>query len=103
MPRHSWFGFYGGINPVTGELHISIFSERAPIPTSTVHQLNENGTLGDELPEKREGRDGVVRVVQDTIYMDLATTLALQDWLSQRLAAFYAANPGVTIEVKNGR
>jgi len=55
------------------------------------------------LPEKREGRDGVVRVVQDTIYMDLATTLALQDWLSQRLAAFYAANPGVTIEVKNGR
>ena len=49
-------GAFGGIAP-GGAIHMSIYSERHPIPTKTVHKL-EGGQLGPELRDRREGRTG---------------------------------------------
>ncbi|MER9163561.1 hypothetical protein [Mesorhizobium sp. M0715] len=83
-------GVYGGINNVTGQLIVSIFAERAPIPTSLTVELSD-GTLGKEL--EREGKDGVVRVVQDTLYMDFATAFVVHKWLGSHIDGFLEAHP----------
>jgi hypothetical protein len=63
-------GAYGGITP-RGQLFISLYSERLPIPTAIVHQLNPNGQLGDEILSERETRKGVVREVEIGLQFDI--------------------------------
>lgn len=93
-------GFFGGINTGSGEVHLSVYSERPPIPKTITMNVSDDGSLGDELVDLREGRDGVVRIVQDTLYLDLPTALSLHQWLSERIETFKRVNPGVIEEVR---
>ncbi|TIT12270.1 MAG: hypothetical protein E5W85_15355 [Mesorhizobium sp.] len=83
-------GVYGGMNPINGQMNIAIFAERPPIPTSLTIEVT-NGELGKEL--EREGKDGVVRVVQDTLYMDFATAYVIHKWLGSHIESFMKAHP----------
>jgi len=56
-------GAYGGLSP-TGDIFFSLFSQRPPIPTSTVQPVKEDGELGDELVQQRTTRDGIVREME---------------------------------------
>jgi hypothetical protein len=75
-------GALGGRSP-RGQLHISVFSERSPLPQVVTHRLNGDGTLGEIL--RVEGKQNVVREVEADLVMDLETAQKLSEWLQKRL------------------
>ena len=85
-------GVWGGISP-NYNIHISVVSERPPIPNRIVQELTENGLT--EVKSEREIRDALVREVEATLIMDLPTAHAFLQWLSNKvkeLDALYEAN-----------
>ena len=77
-------GVYGGITP-RGLIQMNFFSERNPIPRKTVHKI-ETGTLGAEIVEEREIRDGFIREVEISALMDLPTAKSFRTWLDEKIA-----------------
>jgi hypothetical protein len=77
-------GAVGAISPGNKMLHISVYSERTPIPKTVVHKV-ENGLLGAEIMEKRQVRTGVFRELEADLIMNLTTAQALRDWLTEKL------------------
>jgi hypothetical protein len=73
-------GIWGGLTP-DGNLHISLYSERPAIPSRMVFRLSNEGELDDEIQEKRVSKDGIVREVESSLILDMATTVALRNWL----------------------
>ncbi len=59
-------GAVASISP-TGDIIVSLFSQRPPIPQLTVQPLLENGQLGDEITAERISKDGLVREVEITV------------------------------------
>ena len=83
-------GVIGGVTP-SGNLHMAFFSERPAIPRTQVHSRNEMGTLGPPIPERSEGRPGVVREMDIDVVISPRAVDALVDWLNQqkeRLASY---------------
>lgn len=76
-------GAFGGLTP-RGELFMSVFSERAPLPDVTV-QAVEKGQLGQEIIEQRQASDGIVREIEVGIVMDLVVAKSVVAWLSDRI------------------
>lgn len=71
---------------------MSVFSERAPVPKRMVHKVIGRvpgvivgGTLGPEITEKREIRQGVFREVEADLVFSVETAIAMRDWLDQRI------------------
>lgn len=77
-------GAIGGPTPAGG-LAVSIYTERQAIPQVIVQRL-EGGELGDEILDEREGKDGIVRVVQATLHMSIPQARAIQEWLAKNIA-----------------
>jgi hypothetical protein len=77
-------GIFGGLTP-RGNLFLSFYSERFPIPTTTVHELKPSGELGDEIRSEREGRKGIVREVEVGVECDLEVAKAFLEWLKQKI------------------
>lgn len=71
-------GVFGGITP-RGYVSMTCFSERAPVPKTIVHELKEDGTLGEELD--RNTKDGVVRSVEVELLFDQALAERIVEWL----------------------
>jgi hypothetical protein len=78
-------GVWGGVN---GHLDIAMafFSERPAIPQQITVPI-ENGKLGNELEEKRIGRDTVVRDVEISVTMNVEVARAFRQWLDERIRA----------------
>ncbi|WP_442754488.1 hypothetical protein ACNHKD_16060 [Methylocystis sp. JAN1] len=76
-------GAFGGIS-VSGKIAAAIYSERPPIPKSVTHAVDGN-SLGPELEDKREVRDGPVRSVNAVLYFDLASATSFRDWLDGKI------------------
>ena len=47
-------GAFGGVSPTGRSVHMAIYSERRPLPRKTVHSIEEDGDLGDEVKDNRE-------------------------------------------------
>ncbi len=77
-------GVYGGLTP-HGQLFISFFSERYPIPTATVFQLEPGGNLGPEVRTEREGRKGIIREIEAGVMVDVETARVIVDWLQGKI------------------
>jgi hypothetical protein len=77
-------GMFGGPTP-RGNLFISFYSERFPIPTSTVHEVKASGELGEEIRSERTGRTGVLREVEVGVECDLEVAKAFSTWLQQKI------------------
>jgi hypothetical protein len=77
-------GAFGGITP-SGHIHMSLYSERTPIPQRMAHPLNPNGTLGEPIPSETVGKDGIVREVDVDVMMNIETTKSLYMWLGQKI------------------
>ena len=77
-------GVWGGVTP-RGLVQINFYSERQPIPKQTVHGINEDQTLGDEIQDQRVTREGVVREIEFGAVMDLRAAKSLRDWLDKKL------------------
>lgn len=76
-------GAHGGIAPQGTHLAFDFYVERQTHPKLVRHELNEDGSLGDEV--SRGGRDGVVRESQCGVVMDWDAVLRLHNWLSQQI------------------
>lgn len=83
-------GAFGGPGPFGGNIAVSVYTERNPIPTVVYHQVTDLGEgkveLGGEILDKREGRQGIVRVVQCTLHMNLAQAKILNEWLAKHIS-----------------
>ncbi len=92
-------GAIGGVTP-RGYVHVAFYSERSPIPKVVVHELNETGTLGKELLDKREGRKGVFRELEVSVVMDEQAAVALHQWLNEKIVMLqkYKAEEGADDE-----
>ena len=85
-------GVVGGPTP-SGFLHMSLFSERLPIPTVIDYALTDVGggrkTLGDEVA--RDGKQGVVREVDVGIVMSIDMAKELHAWLDSNIKRLEAS------------
>lgn len=78
-------GVYGGITP-KGNIHMAVYNERFAIPKKMVYRVASDGSLGDEIIEKREQLD-VVRELEANILLDLNTAKYLIGWLQNQVDA----------------
>jgi hypothetical protein len=77
-------GAQGGLTPV-GEIFVSVYNDRSPIPQATTHQIMPNGRLGGEILEERISKGGMVREVEAGLLMDIGTAETLHRWLGKQL------------------
>ena len=78
-------GAIGGPLPSGIGLSMSVFSERAPIPRSVSNEVSDSNTLGREIEDTRDARDGIVRIVQSTLYMDERQARQIHKWLGDQI------------------
>jgi hypothetical protein len=71
---------WAGITP-NFDIHVNLCSERYPIPQQTLHKIEPDGSLGEEIIEGRISRDGIVREVEVGAVMDIATAKSLIELL----------------------
>lgn len=77
-------GAWGGLTP---ELNIffALFNTRPPIPQILAQRIQEDGTLGEEIPESRVTKDGILREVEVGVTMTPENVRSLIDFLKGRL------------------
>src|SRR5260221_8805933 len=74
-------GMFGGITP-QGLIQMSLFTERAPIPTEAEYQVTPEGGLGSEI--KKGDNNGVVEIERElevSVQLRPDTARALLVWL----------------------
>jgi hypothetical protein len=76
-------GAYGGVSP-NGLISMAFYVERSPIPRKTAFNI-ENGKLGNEISELKEGKEGVIREVDCNILMDVDTAKNVRNWLDNHI------------------
>jgi hypothetical protein len=77
-------GAIGGLTP-TGDIFVSLYSQRGPIPQITVQEVGETGELGGELMEQRKGREGLVREVEVGLAIRPQIAEQLVKWLQEKI------------------
>lgn len=95
LPMH---GAFGGINSSTGQVAMSIFSERGPLPRLLEFDIDSDG---NSFEVSRESKDGIIRNVTATLYFDINTAIAMRSWLDEQIAEFVDKNPGLFEEEKD--
>jgi len=86
-------GAIGSITP-NRHIHFALYSERLAIPRQIVNKINEDGTLGDEIPERRVAREGIVREMEIDIFLTVDVAKQLCDWLSKRISEIGSQQTG---------
>jgi len=76
-------GAIGSVTP-NNHIHMSLYSERPPIPRRTVFPL-ENGKLGEELLAERTTRDAIVREMDIDVMMTVDVAEILCEWLKGKV------------------
>jgi hypothetical protein len=74
-------GCFGGLSP-RGQIHISFYSERTPIPRRTEFYIKD-GIAGPE--NIVETKKGVFRELESDIVMDLNTALGFYQWFREKI------------------
>lgn len=96
-------GAHGGPTP-RGLLQMSFWSERAPIPRVTVHEL-QKGRLGPEVRTLRESREGIVRDISVSVLLTPEHARSVRDWLTrhiEQIEALADASDAPPEEEENG-
>ena len=76
-------GAIGGLTP-NGHIHMSLYSERPPIPRRMVFTI-EGSRLGNELLAERVVRDAIVREVDIDVIMTVDVAESLVTWLTEKV------------------
>jgi hypothetical protein len=96
-------GAHGGVTP-RGELIVNFYQERQPLPNAVTHELNANGTIGNEVAvEPEDLNKSLVRFVSNGVVLNYQTARDLHYWLGEKIkemetmeqakAALQAAQP----------
>jgi len=83
-------GAIGGITPQR-EIFVSVFSERAALPTMIEFGISPDGELGDEL--KREGKEGLVREMDIGMVLNEDAAQNLLELLQKQLQVLKESVP----------
>lgn len=75
-------GVWGGVAG-RGDIHISFFSERPPLPKVSSVEISPDGTFKES---NIETKSGVIREVEVDVVMNLDTARVFHTWLSQKIA-----------------
>lgn len=84
-------GALGGVTPKK-RIWMALYAERGPVPRVMTFKAEATGKpnefkVDDQVqPLRVETREGLVRHVEVTAYMDLEVAKALHRWLGQRIA-----------------
>jgi hypothetical protein len=76
-------GAWGGVNP-SGEITINFYLERAGLPISETHQVDEKGVLGKVL-EREPQEQVIVRYVENGIVLNIEGAKIINNWLGQKI------------------
>jgi hypothetical protein len=78
-------GAHGGVTP-RGELVISFYLERQPLPNSITHELTASGTIGRESGAAPEDlNSSLVRFVSSGVVLNHQTAREIHFWLGEKL------------------
>ena len=83
-------GIFGGLTP-TGNIHISFWNQRSPIPLLMEYDLSPEGTIGNEIIESRIGKSGMVREIDVGVSMNLDVAVSLRKWLDEKISVLEEA------------
>lgn len=81
-------GAIGGLTPAARCISMSIFSERWPVPTQITNRLNTDGSVAEEIKDRRVTRRGVIREIEANLILDINTARAMKSWLEEKLGEF---------------
>lgn len=84
-------GVFGGVTP-RGYIQMFVYHERGALPRRVFHAVNGDGTITEEIREKRASRNAIVRDVEANLIMDVQTAKGLLAWLAQKVALVEEAN-----------
>ena len=68
-----------------GHIALTAFNERVHIPRKIVHEVTPTGQLGAEVLEERESLQGLIRELEISLYMDVATAKQVAELLSAKI------------------
>lgn len=78
-------GAYGGVSP-QGDIIANFYLERMPIPKSIMHELNDDGSLGEIVGmEPSDFQQKVIRHVSAGIILNETNARSICEWLTQQL------------------
>jgi len=78
-------GAHGGVSP-RGELVMNFYLERMALPESITHEINPNGTIGNEVSAEPEDlKNSLVRFIEAGVVMNYQNAKELLLWLGDRV------------------
>ena len=78
-------GAHGGLSP-RGELIMNFYLERLPLPASMTHEINPNGTIGNQVAEEpADLKSSMVRFVDSGVILNYESARNIHAWLGERL------------------
>jgi hypothetical protein len=78
-------GAHGGVTP-RGELVVNFYQERQPLPNAITHELNQNGTIGNEVEvEPEDLNKSLVRFVSNGVVLNYQTAREFHYWLGEKI------------------
>lgn len=77
-------GVIGGPTP-SGKLHLSFYVERIPIPDQTASRVLSTGEIGEDIPELKITREGMLRELEFGLMVDIEFAKKLRDWLDRNI------------------
>ncbi len=78
-------GAHGGISP-RGELVVNFYLERMALPESITHEINPNGTIGNEVASEPDDlKNSLVRFIETGVVLNYQGARDLLMWLGDRV------------------
>ncbi|MBU4444647.1 hypothetical protein KJ656_06140 [bacterium] len=78
-------GVFGGLTPKG--IFIDIFTEQISPPSKIVHEIKEDGNIGDEIVRTNE-KVGLLREFQCGIVIDINKAVSIKNWLENKINEF---------------
>ena len=73
-------GIYGGGAPTPGNIVMTVFGHRVPLP-----EKSANDVFGNEIPKKRIARYGIENELEVSLIMELNTARIMRQWLDNSI------------------
>lgn len=81
-------GVYGGVNH-KGEFVLNFYQERQAIPNSVVHEVEEDGKLGDVIKKSPEDVDEImIRYIVAGVTLQYSEAKNIYSWFGKLLKEF---------------
>ena len=88
-------GIYGGLTPA-GNIYMELFVQRSVTPKVCVHEITQDGILGKEILDKREGKECIIREIESGLIMNLEVAKILRNWIDDKIDKYEKFKEEVT-------